>query len=75
MISKSEQAKWQAESDAHTMATYQEIINDPARMRRAIKEADRQAKDLNKRASAMQNAARVKSTGGKISSSGSKKRK
>lgn len=47
--------KWQAESDAHTMATYQEIMSDKARMSRAVKEAKRQAQDLNKRATAMQN--------------------
>lgn len=60
---KSEQ-QWQAESDAHTMATYQEIISDKARMNRAIKEANRQAQDLNKRANAMRSAATVK-TGSK----------
>lgn len=56
---KSEQ-QWQAESDAHTMATYQEIISDKARMARAIKEAKRQAGDLNKRATAMRSAASIK---------------
>lgn len=39
---------------------YQEIMSDKARMNRAIKEAEKQAKDLNKRASAMQNAAKVR---------------
>ena len=62
MASKQEQLKWQAESDAHTMATYQEIINDKARMNRAIKEANKQAQDLNKRATAMKAATRVKSS-------------
>jgi hypothetical protein len=54
--------QWQAESDARTMASYQEILGDKARMSRAIKEAERQAKDLNKRASAMQNAAKVRTS-------------
>lgn len=50
--------KWQAESDASTMATYQEILGDKARMNRAIKVAEQRAKDLSKRASAMQNVAK-----------------
>ena len=41
--------QWQAESDASTMARYQEIMSDKARMNRAIKEANRQAQDLTKR--------------------------
>ena len=52
--------KWQAESDASTMATYQEIISDKARMSRAIKIAEQRAKDLSKRANAMQAIARQK---------------
>ena len=61
-VSKNEQ-DWQAESDAHTMAQYQEIIGDKARMSRAIKVARRQAQDLERRASAMQSVARTKSNG------------
>ncbi len=53
---------WQAESDASTMATYQEIMQDKARMNRAIKVAKSKAADLTKRASAMQNVARTKTT-------------
>lgn len=52
--------QWQAESDAHTMAQYQEILSDKARMARAIKVAKKQAEDLSKRASAMQSVARTK---------------
>lgn len=66
MVSKSrtsDEMKWQAESDASTMATYQEIMNDKARMNRAIKMAKTKAADLSKRASAMQNVARTKATG------------
>jgi nitrous oxide reductase len=44
------------------MANYQEILGDKARMNRAIKEANKQARDLSKRASVMQNAAKVKTT-------------
>lgn len=62
MISKKDEAKWQAESDASIMASYQEIINDKARMNRAIKVAQEKARDLNKRAAAMQNVAKTKQT-------------
>ena len=63
-ISKDEQ-QWQAESDAQTMARYQEIMGDKNRMNRAIKVARQQAADLTKRASAMQSVARTKTTGRK----------
>lgn len=62
MDSKKEQ-QWQAESDAHIMATYQEIMGDKARMNRAIKVAQKQAKDLTQRANAMQRVAGTKSSG------------
>lgn len=58
----SEEQKWQAESDAQTMATYQEIIGDKARMNRAINVAKSKATDLAKRANAMQNVAKIKSS-------------
>ena len=51
--------QWQAESDASTMARYQEILGDKARMSRAIKVAQQQAKDLQKRATAMQSVAKT----------------
>lgn len=51
--------KWQAESDAHTMAEYQQIISDKARMNRAIKVAKAQAANLSKRANAMQSVAKT----------------
>ena len=57
--------QWQAESDASTMARYQEIMGDKARMNRAIKEANRQAQDLTKRAGVMKSAASIRTTGGK----------
>lgn len=58
----SNEERWQAESDASTMATYQEIMNDKARMNRAIKVAKLKAADLSKRATVMQNVARTKTT-------------
>lgn len=65
-INKSkEQQRWQAESDAHVMAQYQEILNDKARMGRAIKVAEQQALDLTKRANAMQSVAKIKAQGKK----------
>lgn len=60
--SKRNELKWQAESDAATLASYQEIMNDKARMNRAIKVAKTQAANLSKRANAMQSVARIKST-------------
>lgn len=57
-----EELRWQAESDAQTMATYQEIMGDKARMNRAIKVARSQAADLTKRANALQNVAKTKSS-------------
>ena len=65
MVTKRQEQKWQAESDAHTMAEYQQIISDKARMDRAIKVAQQQANDLTKRATAMQNVAKTKSGGRK----------
>lgn len=56
---KQNELRWQAESDASTMATYQEIMNDKARMRRAINVAKSKAADLSKRASAMQSVAKT----------------
>ena len=61
MISKSEQQKWQAQDDAMTMARYQEIMQDKARLQRAVKVAKQQAADLNKRAAAMSAVARKSS--------------
>lgn len=60
--------QWQAESDANTMARYQEIMQDKARMNRAIKEANKQAQDLNKRANAMRSAANMRTSNSKSTS-------
>ena len=55
-----QEKEWQAESDASTMAQYQEIMADKQRMNRAIKVANKKAADLTKRAQAMQSVARTK---------------
>lgn len=62
---KREELRWQAESDAQTMASYQEIMGDKARMNRAIKVAKSKAADFTKMASAMQNVAKTKTTSSK----------
>lgn len=59
---KRDELRWQAESDAQTMASYQEIMEDKARMNRAIKVAKLKAADLTKRASAMQSIAKTKTS-------------
>ena len=63
--SRADELRWQAESDAQTMVSYQEIMGDKARMNRAIKVAKSKAADLTKRASAMQNVAKTKTTSSK----------
>lgn len=62
---KRDELRWQAESDAQIMASYQEIMEDKARMNRAIKVAKSKAADLIKRASAMQSVAKIKTTSSK----------
>lgn len=57
-----DELRWQAEDDARVMATYQEILGDKTRMNRAIKVAKSQAADLTKRANALQNVAKTKSS-------------
>lgn len=67
-ISKRQEQQWQAQDDANTMARYQEIMQDKARMNRAIKEANKQAQDLNKRANAMRSAANMRTSSSKSTS-------
>ena len=73
-MSKQQEQKWQAESDADTMARYQEILGDKTRMGRAVKVAQKRAADLSKRATAMQNVASFRNGGrlNTISRSGSR---
>jgi hypothetical protein len=53
--------QWQAESDAQTLARYQEIMQDSKRKTAAIKQAKIQASRLEKSANAMRLA-----SGGKL---------
>lgn len=46
---KRDELRWQAESDAQTMASYQEIMGDKARMNRAIKVAKTKATSSKRR--------------------------
>lgn len=62
MALSANEKKWQAESDAYTLAQYQEIMEDKARRTAAIKAAKAKADDLTKRATAMQSAAGMKPT-------------
>lgn len=62
---KRDELRWQAESDAQIMASYQEIMEDKVGMNRAIKVAKSKAADLTKRASAMQSVAKTKTTSSK----------
>ena len=52
----SNELKWQAEEVARTLARYQEIMGDSGRKNRALKEATRQANDLEKRLKTMRAA-------------------
>lgn len=52
--------QWQAESDADTMARYQEIISDKARLRRATTAAKKQATNLTKRVNNLNKVASTK---------------
>lgn len=58
--STKQEQQWQAEEDARAMARYQEILSDKSRMNRAVKIAKKQATDLNRRAEAMNKAAKVR---------------
>ena len=55
-----EERRWRAESDADTMARYQEIMGDAKRRAAAAKVAKTRASDLMKSANAMQKVANMK---------------
>lgn len=57
-----DEKRWQAESDADTMARYEEIMGDASRRKAAISAAKSRAADLNKRASIMNRVAGTKSS-------------
>lgn len=56
-IMNADEKRWQAESDAETMARYEEIMGDASRRSAAVKVAKQKAADLTKRASAMSRVA------------------
>ena len=56
---KQRELQWLAEEDARIIDQYQDILNDKARMGRAVKVAKKQANDLQKRANAMKKVAKT----------------
>lgn len=60
-----EEKKWRADSDAETMARYEEIMGDAERRRMAINAAKSKAADMNKRAAAMNRIAGTKASSSK----------
>lgn len=52
--------EWQAQDDARIMAQYQDILADKARLNRAVKEATKQTKELEKRVASMKKVAKKK---------------
>lgn len=65
MVKMNEKLRWQAEDDATTMANYEELLKDNARVRRAVKVAQNRANELSKRADLMGRVAKFKN-GGKM---------
>ena len=59
-VKSSDELRWQAESDARTMAQYQEILQDKARMNRAVRIAQKQANELQQRANNLKKVANRK---------------
>ncbi len=57
-----EQKKWQAQDDAHTLASANEIKSDPARMKAAAAEASKMQAEAQKRANSLKSIAKVKTT-------------
>ena len=58
MASIRERQKWQAQEDAYTMAKFNEITADKARMARAVKAAKTQATQMQQQANDMQRVAK-----------------
>lgn len=55
-VTSVDERRWQAESDAETLARYEEIMADPSRRRAAVSAAKTRAADLRRRADAMARA-------------------
>lgn len=66
-----DEKRWRAESDADTMARYEEIMQDATRRKAAVNAAKSRAADLNKQAGIM---GRVANTGSRTSKPTSKKK-
>lgn len=60
MIKEKSEQEWQAESDADTMARYNEIMADKARKQRAVAAAKKKAQELMTRANIMTKASTTK---------------
>lgn len=56
-----DEKRWRAESDADTMARYEEIMADASRRKAAMSMAKKRADELTKRANAMNRVAKTKS--------------
>lgn len=56
-----DEKRWRAESDADTMARYEEIMADASRRKAAVYMAKKRADELTKRANAMNRVAKTKS--------------
>lgn len=55
-----DEKRWRAESDADTMARYEEIMADASRRKAAMSMAKKRADELTKRANAMNRVASTK---------------
>ena len=60
MTDKQREAKWQAEDDARTLASANEIMSDNKRLNKATTIAAKEAEELNKKAKAMNEIANKK---------------
>lgn len=56
-LARKRELEWRAEDDARIMAQYQELMNDKKRVQRAIKVAEKQANELQKRTNIMKKVA------------------
>ena len=56
-----DEKRWRADSDADTMARYEEIMADASRRKAAMSMAKKRADELTKRANAMNRVAKTKS--------------
>ena len=53
MAKKQKEPDWQTEADVNTLASYEELIKDSSRMKKATKLAQQKARDLTQRAATM----------------------